>query len=63
MINVYAKIENGIVVNMQVAQSTDVFDPSFTWIVITTQTCIDGSPIQIGCTTTDNINFTPPTGY
>lgn len=60
MSNVYAKILVGIVVNMQMAQSTDYFDPAFVWVLITTQACTDGSPIQIGCTTTDNVNFNPP---
>jgi hypothetical protein len=62
MNNIYAKIQNGNVVNMQVAQSTDYFDPTFTWVQITTQVCTDNSPVQIGCTTTDNVNFTPPAG-
>jgi hypothetical protein len=62
MINTYAKIQNGIVVNMQLAQASDYFDPSFTWVIITTQVCSDGSPVQIGCATTDNVNFTPQSG-
>jgi hypothetical protein len=62
MNNVYAKIQNGMVINMQIAASNDYFDPAFTWVVVTTQVCTDGSPLQIGCTTTDNVNFTSPTG-
>jgi hypothetical protein len=62
MTNVYAKIQNGSVINMQVAQLTDYFDPAFTWVQITTQTCTDGSPVQIGCTY-DGSNFTAPSGY
>ena len=61
MASVYAKIENGTVVNMQMAESTDVFDTAFTWIQITTQTCTNGSPVQIGCTY-DGTNFILPGG-
>lgn len=43
---------------MIVAQSTDYFDPSFTWVDLTNLYCIDGSPIQIGCTY-DGTNFYP----
>jgi hypothetical protein len=63
MVYIYAKILNGLVINMQLCQPTDYFDPAYIWVQITTQVCTDGSPIQIGCTTTDNVNFNPPTGY
>jgi len=56
----YAKILNGVVVNMQICQPTDYFDPSFVWVQITTQVCTDGiTPPQIGCTY-DGTNFTAP---
>jgi hypothetical protein len=61
MNDVYAKILNGLVVNTQIAASTDYFDPTYTWIVITTQVCTDGSAVQIDCTY-DGINFNPPSG-
>lgn len=52
----YAKIQNGIVVNTQIASSTDTFDSAFIWIIITNLTCIDGTGIQIGCSY-DGTNF------
>ncbi len=61
MLNVYAKIQSGTVINMQMCQSTDYFDPQYTWVIITTQLCEDGSPIQIGCIY-DGTNFNPPIG-
>jgi hypothetical protein len=61
MNQVYAKILNGIVVNMQIATSTDYFDPTYVWVVITTQVCTDGSAVQTGCTY-DGTNFNPPSG-
>jgi hypothetical protein len=54
----YAKIQSGSVVNIQVCQSTDFMDPSFTWVEIDGLICNDGSPIQIGCTY-DGTNFYP----
>jgi hypothetical protein len=33
--DIYAVIQNGVVINTQVLMSTDVQDPQFTWIVIT----------------------------
>jgi len=56
MPNVYAKIQNGVVINTQMCLSTDCFDPSYTWIVLTTQVCTDGSIVQISCTY-DGTNF------
>ena len=53
---IYAKIQNGIVLNMQVCSTTDYFDSNFTWVLITTQVCTDGSPVQINCTY-DGTNF------
>jgi hypothetical protein len=56
--DIYAQIQNGTVINTIMAFSTDAFDPSYTWVVITnTPYCQDGiSPVQIGCTY-DGINF------
>lgn len=64
--SIYAKIDMtndpGTVVNTQMIDPTDpsnnTLDPSFTWVDITTLTCDDGSPIQIGCTY-DGTNFYP----
>jgi hypothetical protein len=60
MADTYAKINMssspGPVVNMQVLSPTDPQDPAYTWVIITTQTCTDGSVIQIGCTY-DGTNF------
>jgi hypothetical protein len=56
MTSVYAQIQSGIVVNMIIAQATDYFDPTYTWVDLTNLYCIDGTPIQIGCTY-DGTNF------
>lgn len=57
---VYAKIQNGIVVNTQIMSATDPQDPNFTWVDVTNTQCTDGSGVQIGCTTSDNQTFNPP---
>lgn len=63
MPSIYAKIQNGVVINMQMMETTDTFDPTYTWIaiIITNQVpspiCTDGSQVQIGCTY-DGTNFT-----
>jgi hypothetical protein len=57
----YAKIQNGIVINTQIAASGDYFDPTFTWVVIDSISCTDGSPVQIGCTY-DGTYFYPVAG-
>jgi len=54
----YAKIQNNIVVNTQVMESTDIMDPNFIWVDVTIVKCPDGSGIQIGCTY-DGTNFGP----
>jgi hypothetical protein len=56
MIHVYALIANGIIVNTVLAQPTDPQDENYIWVDITAYSPIPG----IGWTTTDNINFTPP---
>jgi hypothetical protein len=63
MADVYAKIGNGAVVNVQVAEFTDYFDPAFTWVDLTATSayCSDGTAIVIG-TLYDGSNFTQPTG-
>lgn len=67
MADTYAKIDAGTVVNIQMAETDDYFDPAFTWILMTitngdmSPTCSDGSPVEIGCTY-DGTTFTaaPP---
>jgi hypothetical protein len=59
MSDTYAKIQNGTIINTQVAEADDYFDPNYVWVVVTNTTCTDGSPVQIGCTTTDNATFSP----
>ena len=56
MADLYAKISSGIVVNTQMCESTDVFDPSFTWIDISSVTPQPG----IGWTY-NGTTFTAPT--
>jgi hypothetical protein len=56
MPNPYAQIQNGVVVNTVMMESTDYFDPTYTWVPISGLYCQDGSPIQIGCTY-DGTNF------
>lgn len=66
---VYTKIDmttpgsgTGTVVNLQLCNSTDAFDPNFTWIDITTNSlyCADGSAIVIG-TLYNGTTFLQPT--
>jgi hypothetical protein len=67
MNDTYAKIDmtnpgsgTGTVVNTQILSPSDYQDPAFTWVIITSLFCQDGSPIQIGCTY-DGTNFYPQT--
>ena len=54
-------ILNGLVMNTVYASDSDIKYPPCTWVNVTGQLCVDGvTPIQIGCTTSDNINFNPP---
>jgi hypothetical protein len=55
--NVYALIQNNVVVNTVVASSTDTQDPTYTWIDITTVSPQPG----IGWSYNETI-FTAPTG-
>jgi len=59
--SIYAKIFNGVVINIQVMQSTDYQDPQFTFICIDNVRASDGSPVQTGYSydSTSNI-FNPP---
>lgn len=58
--NIYAKIQNGVVVNTQMCLSTDYMDPAYTWVAIAALYCTDGlTAVQIGCTY-DGTNFTAP---
>ena len=60
MADLYAKIQNGTVVNVQLDMSTDAFDPSFTWVDVTS---VSPQP-QIGWTYngTTFTNPSPPAG-
>jgi hypothetical protein len=59
MINPYAKIQNGLVVNTQMIGPDDYLDPAFIWADISGLSCADGSVIQIGCAY-DGASFTQP---
>ena len=54
----WAMIQNGVIVNTVYASDSDIKDPAYIWVNITSYTPIPG----IGWTTTDNINFIPPAG-
>jgi len=56
MINNYAKIQSGKVVNIQLVKDSDFFDPNYLWIVIDNVLCTDDSPVQKDCTY-DGHNF------
>lgn len=58
MADVYALIQNGIVVNTVMAYSTDPKDPSYIWVVITNYPTSQGYMPGVGWITSDNINFT-----
>jgi hypothetical protein len=58
MPHIYALIQSGAVVNTVLAQPTDPQDPNYVWVDITNYSPMPG----IGWTTTDNVNFTPPSG-
>ncbi len=62
MISVWAMIQNGVVINTVIASDTDNKYAPYTWVNLTGLTCTDGTPITIGCTTTDNVTFTPIAG-
>jgi hypothetical protein len=48
--SIYAKIQNSIVVNMQLLSSTDFMDPAFTWVLIINPYCEDGiTATGVGC--------------
>lgn len=62
MADVYAKIQSGVVVNLQMmTPSVDTFDPTFIWVDLSTSSfyCADGTAITIG-TLYDGTNFTQP---
>ena len=59
MANTYAQIQNSSVVNMIMAYPEDYFDTNYVWVNLTNLYCVDGTPIQIGCTY-DGTNFYPP---
>jgi len=56
--NIWAMILNGIITNTVYASNTDIKDSTYIWVDITNYNPSPG----VGWTTTDNINFTPPTG-
>lgn len=53
---VYAKIQNGVVVNTQLIGSGDALDPAFTWVDLTGKSCTNGVWISVG-TQYDGTNF------
>jgi hypothetical protein len=53
----YAKIQNGIVINTQIAEPTDYFDPEYQWMDVTNVKCSDGSGVQIGDKLADVLEF------
>lgn len=56
MIDTYAQISSGTIINILLATSSDFFNPAYTWVDITSY-----SPKpQIGWTTSDNVTFAPP---
>ena len=56
--NIYALVQNGIIINTVLASPADIKDPIYIWVDITSYSPRPG----IGWATTDNINFTPPQG-
>jgi hypothetical protein len=62
LMNIWAMIQNGIILNTVYASSTDIKDPNYTWVDITNYLTAYGYMPGINWTTTDNINFTSP-GY
>jgi hypothetical protein len=53
---IWAMIQNGVIVNTVYASQSDIKDPSYIWVNITNY-----SPVPtIGWITTDNINFSQP---
>ena len=56
MAHVFALVQSGVVMNMVLAQPTDPQDPAYIWVDVTGYAPMPG----IGWTTTDNVNFTPP---
>lgn len=55
----YAKIANGLVVNIQLLDPQDPQDPNFVWDDIDGKSCQDGTAIQIGCTFNGTIYTSP----
>jgi hypothetical protein len=55
---VWAMVQNGIIINTVVSSDSDPKDPSYIWVNITLY------PLRpaIGWITSDNINFTQPVG-
>jgi hypothetical protein len=60
--DIWAMIQNGIIVNTVIASSTDPKNPAYIWVDITNYLTNNGYTPSIGWTTTDNINFTAPSG-
>lgn len=56
--DIFALIQNGVIINTIIANPSDPQDPNYIWVDITNYNPIPG----IGWTTTDNINFIPPSG-
>jgi hypothetical protein len=56
MVNIWAMILNGIVINMVLAKDSDKKYSPYTWINLSGLICTDSSPIGIGCI----VNNIPP---
>jgi hypothetical protein len=58
----WAMILSGVIVNIAIAGQSDYKYPPYTWVDITNYPSQYGYMPGIGWTTTDNINFTQPSG-
>jgi hypothetical protein len=58
----YVCIQDGVVINIQMCNPTDYFNPLFVWLPAAGLLCNDGvTPVTIGCTY-DGTNFYAPQG-
>jgi hypothetical protein len=53
LMSIYAQVQTGSVINTVIANSTDMFNPSYIWVDVTSYNPIP----SIGWTTIDNVNF------
>lgn len=54
---IWAMIQNGVIVNTVIASDSDIKDPNYIWVNITNYQTSNGYMPGVGWTTTDNINF------